>query len=172
MKAIGVVDFTNIPTGLLELDKVLKFNEVKIYKAGAICPGKYYFIIYGDNNSIENALKNIKGAKCKQIISGVSEKLIRGFERKKDKNDFGAIGVAEFFNIADGIKILDIILKENDVEVLKIVLGMTLAGKCYFVISGTLSSINQAIEHISNLPYKKVDISKINNPSEDILKYI
>ena len=63
-------------------------------------------------------------------------------------------------------------IKSIDVDIVKLVLGWTLAGKCYFVVGGETSSIDEAIVLVTGLPYKYMDISKINNPVENILDYI
>lgn len=172
MKALGIVEFNSIPKGIKELDKIIKFNELKIYKAGVTCPGKYYFIVYGDNSSVKDGLKDLTGERCKQVISGVSEKLLEALNRKREDKKFKAIGVVEFLNIADGVKVLDHVIKSVDVDIVKLVLGWTLAGKCYFVVGGETSSIDEAIVLVTGSSYKYMDISKINNPVENILDYI
>ena len=75
-------------------------------------------------------------------------------------------------NIADGVKVLDHVIKSVDVDIVKLVLGWTLAGKCYFVVGGETSSIDEAIVLVTGSSYKYMDISKINNPVENILDYI
>lgn len=57
----------------------------------------------------------------------------------------------EFLNIADGIKDLDHVIKSVDMDIVKLVLRWTLAGKCYFVIGGEKSSIDEAIVLVTGL---------------------
>ena len=61
MKTIGIAEFNNIPEGLKNLDMVLKKANVTIYKAGVTCPGKYYFIVYGENEDVKSAFQEVAG---------------------------------------------------------------------------------------------------------------
>ena len=171
MKAIGVVEFNLIPQGLKNLDMVLKRSDVEIYKAGVTCPGKYYFIIYGSNEDVKMAFENLHGQVKFEIISGVSNKLIEILEKKKDKELKSSIGIVEFFTISESVKTLDMILKNNNVEGLKLVLGSGIAGKSYFVITGDTSSVSESIESIKGKS-KYRESSVINNPDKNIIKFI
>ena len=171
MKTIGVVEFNSIPRGVENLDRVLKKSNVVVYKAGVTCPGKYYFVIYGSNEDVKLAFKDLHGQVKFEIISGVSNKVIEILEKKNVKEFKNSIGVVEFFTISESVKALDMILKNNDVEGLKLVLGSGIAGKSYFVITGDTSSVSGSIGTIENkLRYRESSI--INNPDENIIKFI
>ncbi|MGH4139743.1 BMC domain-containing protein [Clostridium sp.] len=68
--AIGVVETTNVVSGLFILDKALKAAEVKLFKLslGMAIGGKSYFVIYGDVSSVKEAVK--------EALSVVEEKKI------------------------------------------------------------------------------------------------
>ena len=57
--AIGVVETTNVVSGLFILDKALKAAQVKLFKLnlGMAIGGKSYFVIYGDVSSVKEAVK-------------------------------------------------------------------------------------------------------------------
>ena len=82
MKNVGIIEFNSIPKGIENLDRVIKRASVEVYKAGVTCPGKYYFIIYGENEEIKEAIASIEGELKFEIISGVSNKLVEILERK------------------------------------------------------------------------------------------
>ncbi|MEE1475273.1 BMC domain-containing protein [Fusobacterium sp.] len=171
MKTIGVVEFNNIPNGIKNLDLVLKKSDVKIYKAGVTCPGKYYFIIYGDNEDVKSAFEEVTCEAKFEIISGVSNKVIEILERRNKKDLGSSIGIIEFFTISESVKALDMILKGNTVETLKLILGNGIAGKSYFVITGDTSSVTEAINSVDEkIRYREKSL--INNPSENIIKFI
>ena len=171
MKTIGIAEFNNIPEGIKNLDIVLKKADVGIYKGGVTCPGKYYFIIYGDNEDVKSAFEEITGEAKFEIISGVSEKIIEILERKNKKELGNSIGVIEFFTIAESVKALDMILKSNTVETLKLILGSGIAGKSYFVITGDTSSVIEAVNSIDEkIRYREKSL--INNPDKNIIKFI
>ena len=81
------------------------------------------------------------------------------------------MGIIEFFTISESVKALDMILKGNTVETLKLILGNGIAGKSYFVITGDTSSVTEAINSVDEkIRYREKSL--INNPSENITKFI
>ena len=171
MKTIGIAEFNNIPEGLKNLDIVLKKADVVVYKAGVTCPGKYYFIIYGDNEDVKSAFQEVTGEAKFEIISGVSNKIIEILEKRNKKELESSIGIIEFFTISESVKALDMILKGNTVETLKLILGSGIAGKSYFVITGDISSVTEAVNSIDEkIRYREKSL--INNPDKNIIKFI
>ena len=171
MKTIGIAEFNNIPEGLKNLDIVLKKSDVAVYKAGVTCPGKYYFIIYGDNEDVKSAFQEVTGEAKFEIISGVSNKIIEILEKRNKKELESSIGIIEFFTISESVKALDMILKGNTVETLKLILGSGIAGKSYFVITGDISSVTEAVNSIDEkIRYREKSL--INNPDKNIIKFI
>lgn len=57
--AIGIVETTNVVSGIFILDKALKAAEVKLFKLslGMTTGGKSYFVIYGDVSSVKEAVE-------------------------------------------------------------------------------------------------------------------
>ena len=171
MKTIGIAEFNNIPEGLKNLYRVLKKADVVVYKAGVTCPGKYYFIIYGDNEDVKSAFQEVTGEAKFEIISGVSNKVIEILEKRNKKELGSSIGIIEFFTISESVKALDMILKGNTVETLKLILGSGIAGKSYFVITGDTSSVTEAVNSIDKkIRYREKSL--INNPDKNIIKFI
>lgn len=171
MKTIGIAEFNNIPEGLKNLDIVLKKADVVVYKAGVTCRGKYYFIIYGDNEDVKSAFQEVTGEAKFEIISGVSNKVIEILEKRNKKELGSSIGIIEFFTISESVKALDMILKGNTVETLKLILGSGIAGKSYFVITGDTSSVTEAVNSIDKkIRYREKSL--INNPDKNIIKFI
>lgn len=150
---------------------ILKVRSVVVYKAGVTCPGKYYFIIYGDNEDVKSAFQEVTGEAKFEIISGVSNKVIEILEKRNKKELGSSIGIIEFFTISESVKALDMILKGNTVETLKLILGSGIAGKSYFVITGDTSSVTEAVNSIDKkIRYREKSL--INNPDKNIIKFI
>ena len=63
-KAIGMVEYLTVSTGVQAADMILKTAKVSIIEAKTVCPGKYIIISSGElsavNASIE-ASKNVHG---------------------------------------------------------------------------------------------------------------
>lgn len=171
MSSIGVAEFSSIPEGIETLDKFLKIVNVDVYRAGTTCPGKYYFIVLGDTESINIGLNNLKEEQKKISISGVSEDILKAIRNQNNKKIKSSIGVFEFSNISESLYSLDNLIKKIDVTIVKLVLGYGIAGKSYYVITGNIDSIEEAIILVTE-SYKVKSYRKINNPSNGILKYI
>lgn len=171
MEAILIVEFNDIPKGMKNLDKILKLGNVKVYRAGVTCPGKYYFIVYGDNEAINYCVGKVEKQGKFEVISGVSRKIIEILGKNRDKVFYDTIGVVEFFTISESLKTLDMILKSIPVEVIKLILGGGLAGKSYFIVTGDTGALMEMTELLkSNSKYKSYEI--ITNPDEGLLKFI
>jgi microcompartment protein CcmL/EutN len=171
MNTIGIVEFKDIPTGIWTLDKVIKNSEVGVYKAGTTCPGKYFFIIYGDNESVKIALNEVEVSLKIKLISGVSKKILEILKGKNNVEIEKSIAIVEYTTISESISSLDHVLKNTDAKVLKLVLGYGIAGKSYYVITGDVSSIEEAVVLITGLSEYK-DLKVVNNPSFEMKKYI
>ena len=73
-EAIGVVETTNVVSGIFILDKALKAAEVRLFKLslGMAIGGKSYFVIYGDVSSVQEAVKEaLRGIDEKKIVSSI-----------------------------------------------------------------------------------------------------
>lgn len=171
MGSIGIAEFFSIAEGIETLDKFLKEVNVDVYKAGTTCPGKYYFIVIGDTESINTGLNSLSCEQTKIAISGVSEEILNVIKNKNSKKIKSSIGIFEFSNISESLYSLDGVLKKTNVEVLKLVLGYGIGGKSYYVITGNIDSIEEAMILVTE-SYKVKNYRKINNPSNGILKYI
>lgn len=171
MEAILIVEFNSIPIGIKTLDIILKKSNVEIYRAGVACPGKYFFIVYGTNEDINYCSNQIDKNGKFEIISGVSKRVIEILGKNKTKNIDDAIGIVEFFTISEGVKALDMILKSSSVEAIKLRLGNGIAGKSYFIVSGDISSVTEAMLQIEKtIKYKSYEI--INNPIKELSTFI
>ena len=47
-KAIGMVEYKTVASGVVAADAMVKTSEVDIIEAQTVCPGKYIVIISGD----------------------------------------------------------------------------------------------------------------------------
>ena len=171
MRSIGIAEFNSIPTGIEQLAKILKKVDVEVYRGGTTCPGKYYFIIYGEVEAISQGMREIEKSTNVEIVSGVAPELIKALNKKEVGKRFSAIGVFEFYGIPEGVKALDLVIKSVEISVLKLILGWTLAGKSYFVIGGDISSIEEAVVLVTG-SFKTRDIKIINNPTKELLDFI
>ena len=70
-KAIGMLEYTTVSTGIEATDMMVKTSEVELIEAQVVCPGKYISLICGDLSAVKAALDAAK--------SKFGEKLIDSF---------------------------------------------------------------------------------------------
>ena len=91
-KAIGMVEYLTVSTGVQAADMILKTAKVSIIEAKTVCPGKYIIIFSGElsavNASIE-ASKNVHGEKLIEV------RIARGMSGKSYLMLTGDIGAVE-----------------------------------------------------------------------------
>ena len=59
-KAIGMVEYKTVASGVVAADAMVKTSEVDIIEAQTVCPGKYIVIISGDLSAVRAAVDNAK----------------------------------------------------------------------------------------------------------------
>ena len=56
-KAIGMLEYMNVPTGVRAADTVLKTSQVEMLEAQTVCPGKYIMLFTGEISAVKASLE-------------------------------------------------------------------------------------------------------------------
>jgi len=176
LKSLGIMEFSSIAKGIETGDKMLKAATVEILMLRHICPGKFMIILTGEIGDVTEAVNSVV-AKDKEkivestVISNAHEDLISSFKKRAHFQCTEAIGVFETATVTSSIIALDLALKSASVRLIKVVLGNGIGGKSYFVISGSVSSVEEATKIAENSISSKRVIYKtiIPSPSKDII---
>lgn len=171
IKTLGMLEFRSIAKGIEIADVVLKAAEVELIECKTICPGKYMILISGEVGAVKEALDKAKDQSEEFLISSfllpsVHEDIINVLKNKtRLLSPSEAIGIVETTNVTSGIFILDKALKSAQVKLFKLMLGMAIGGKSYFIIYGDVSSVNEAVKEALNASEKKKVVYSIVIPS-------
>ena len=57
-RAIGMIEFKTVSSGVVATDNMVKTSDVELIEAETVCPGKYIAIIAGDLSAVDAAVKN------------------------------------------------------------------------------------------------------------------
>lgn len=148
--AVAIVELRSIASGISVVDKMLKASNVEPLYCKPICPGKFFIIVYGDVGSVNAALEVVKEDNkyiiSTQILPSIHEDIIKAIKNKYSDSTNSAIGIVETTSVAEGIVALDTSLKNGEVTLVKLSLGFTTGGKCYYIVSGELSGVKEAID--------------------------
>ena len=67
-KAIGMVEYLTVSTGVQAADMILKTAKVSIIEAKTVCPGKYIIIFSGDLSAVNSSIEASKSVHGEKLI--------------------------------------------------------------------------------------------------------
>lgn len=178
IRTIGMLELRSIAKGIESADAMLKAAQVDLIFNRTTCPGKYMIIVSGDVGSVKEAVDRgieIAGKYLVEsfILPSVHCDVVDGIKGiKKGFNATNAIGIFETITITAGIFALDASLKSGQVSLIKINLGAAIGGKSYFVVSGEVSSVVEALRAAENSIEQRKILEKaiIPHPSQELMK--
>lgn len=149
MDSLGIIESRGIAAGAVLTDIMLKAAAVTLVKAGTICSGRYLIYVAGDRSSVATAVQAAEGAGYPLVgsytLSNVSPQVVEALKRAAVTPERGAIGVIECRNVSSGIAAADQAVKRSTVELARIVTGQGINGKSYFVLTGDVASVEEAV---------------------------
>lgn len=177
ISSLGMVELNSIAKGIETTDAMLKSANIELLYSKHICPGKYIIVVSGDTEAVKLSVDRGLTVGQKNIIasfvlSNIHEDIINGLKRKFNYPVIRAIGVVEFTSAAEGLISLDKVLKYGNVSLVKLLMGSGIGGKCYFVITGDLSSVEEGLRFgMDGVKMKKlVNKAIIPYPDDELIK--
>lgn len=175
-KAIGMVEYLTVSTGIQAADMILKTAKVDIIEAHTVCPGKYIVIFSGDlsavNASIEASKNNYENKLIDCFVLGnPHQSIFPAIYGAADIKDKRALGTLETFSAASIIVAADEAAKTADVELIEIRIATGMCGKSYLMLTGDVAAVEAAIKKASSVVGKSgmlLDSSIIANPDENL----
>ncbi|MFP3155329.1 BMC domain-containing protein [Lachnospiraceae bacterium ZAX-1] len=149
-KAIGMLEYKTVSTGVLAADLVIKTAQVDIIEAQTVCPGKYIIIFTGDLSAVRASLDAAKKSYQEQLIDsfllgnpheGIFP-AIYGTVQIKNRN---ALGVLETFSSAAIFVAADEAAKTAQVDLIEIRVARGMCGKSYVFLTGEVAAVQAAI---------------------------
>ena len=149
MTAIGVVEVTSIPLGVLAGDQMVKTAQVDLVTAQTVCAGKYIVVVSGEVAAVKSAVAaGIEAASVtlvdSLIIPNVDERVIAAMSGACPAEQVQAVGVMETFSLASSISAADTAVKAADVELRKCYAPPSQTNFGGGLLSGTQSACNAA----------------------------
>ncbi|SMF80460.1 PduT-like ethanolamine utilization protein [Paenibacillus uliginis N3/975] len=176
--AIGVVELRSISKGYETADHMLKTSPVNIHHLKPICPGKFLIIMSGDTADVQEAMDTAKVAAGEFritdfVLHGVHPDIIEGLKRRYSSQSVDTIGIVETSTVSSGIYALNEALKQCDIRVKKMNLGMAIGGKFLAVFTGSVSDVEQGMKvFVSSIDQKRIIHNTVlRSPSEEIKQH-
>lgn len=175
MDTLGVVESKTIASGVDLADRMLKAAHVDLLRASSICSGRYLIYVSGDRGAVETAVTSaVQSGRSlfgNFVISNVSQQVMNVLKRSSSAQPGEALGVVECRSVAAGIAAADTTIKKAQVRLLRIVTGQGINGKSYFVVSGDVASVEEAVDTAKEaLGQKLVDAVVLPRPEEAVVR--
>ncbi|MBQ9963602.1 MAG: BMC domain-containing protein [Clostridia bacterium] len=149
-KAIGMIEYKTVSSGMLATDRMVKTAEVEVLEASTVCPGKYMVLISGELSAVRAAVDaasaHYPDALIDSFVLGNPHETI--FSALYGSTDIGApnaLGVLETFTAAAAIVAADVAAKTAQVELVELRLARGMCGKSYLLLTGEIAAVEAAI---------------------------
>lgn len=150
-KALGMIEFKTVASGITATDIMLKTADVEVVQANPVCPGKYLATIAGEISSVKAAIEAAEAYNSSMLIDKfvlgnpheAVQPAICGALEVKNRN---AIGILETFTAASAVVAADTAAKTALVDLIEVRLAKGMCGKSYVILTGSVSSVTAAIE--------------------------
>jgi len=150
-KALGLVEYKTVSSGITAADILVKTSDVNILQAETVCPGKYFALIEGSlsavNSAIEAAAKAIPDKLIDKFVLGnPHESIFEAIWGTTTIEVPGAIGILETYSVAQAIVGADVAAKTANVTLAELRLARGMCGKSYLILTGEVAAVTAAIE--------------------------
>lgn len=147
--ALGLIELCSIARGFSVCDAMVKRAAVTLVRSTTVHPGKFIILIRGGVDEVYESV--VAGRRASQdaliddlILPNPHDQLVSVLDGQRDVR-INAIGVFETYSVASVIRGADAALKAAEVEARSIRLADGLGGKGYFVLSGALHDVEEAV---------------------------
>lgn len=176
-KSIGFVEVKSIPVGIQTADEMLKAGNIEVLLATPICPGKYVIIVSGQVGPVKAAMAKAEMVAGMYLIEAyhldnINEKVLPAISGVTEVEDIKAVGTVETISALTSVIAADIAVKAAKVEIVDIRIARGLGGKGFFMITGEVSSVKQAIQATLNRMGEEgviISTSVIASPHKDLI---
>ncbi|MGO5051710.1 BMC domain-containing protein [Lachnospiraceae bacterium LCP25S3_G4] len=179
-KAIGMIEFKTVASGITAADAMIKTAQVDIVEAQTVCPGKYIAIVTGDLSAISAAVEVAKVQYPEQLIDSFvlgnpHEDIFPAIYGTTNVETVSALGILETYDAASIIVAADVAAKTAIVSLIELRIAKGMCGKSYMLLTGEVSAVTAAIDKAKALVGENgmmLDSSVIAHPDKQIIESI
>lgn len=179
-KAIGMVEYKTVSTGLLVADTMLKTAQVEIIEAQTVCPGKYIVLLRGDLSAVNACIEVARSRYSEHLIDSFilgnpHESIFAAIYGATQIEKVKALGILETFSAASIIVAADVAAKTAQVELIELRIARGMCGKSYMMLTGEVAAVEAAIAKAKIEVGENamlLDSSIIANPDSKLCKSI
>jgi len=179
-KAIAIVEFTTISTGIKAADMMAKTADIDIVESQAVCPGKYMIVIAGLLSAVNASVDAVKSVFGTKFISGYvlgnpHEGILPAFYGAAKIDKMRALGVFETFDAATAVLAADMAAKTAVIDLIEVRLAKGMCGKSFVTLTGEISAVEAAVARAAAVAGEAgmlLDTAVIANPDDKLIQFI
>ncbi len=179
-KAIGMVEYKTVSSGMRAADRMVKTADVDILEASTVCPGKFLVLISGELSAVRAAVDAAATHDPEPLIDSFvlgapHDSIFTALYGTADVGDPEALGVLETFSSSAAIVAADIAAKTALVELIELRLARGMCGKSYLLLTGGIAAVQAAIDRAQSGAGENgmfLDSAVIPHPDEKTWKSI
>ena len=150
-KAIGLIEYRTISTGIKAADVLIKAADVEVLEAHPVCPGKYIILCAGRLGAVKAAVEAATTPYPEMLVDSFvlgnpHETLFTAIYGASDVGEPEALGMVETFSVAGAIVAADVAAKTADVKLIELRLARGLSGKAFVLLTGDVAAVTAAVE--------------------------
>lgn len=179
-KAIGMIEYATVSTGVKAADMMAKTADVEIMQAETVCPGKYIVLICGSLSAVKASVEASKSSFGERyidsfVLGNPHDDIFPAIYGATDPGNVDALGIIETYSAASVIVAADNAAKTADVKLLEIRIAKGMCGKSYVMLTGDVAAVTAAVERAAELTGEGgmlLDTAVIPNPDKELWKNI
>lgn len=177
-RAIGMVEYKTVSTGIKAADMIVKTAQVELIQSQTVCPGKFIILFTGEISAVRASVDAVErtyeeGLIDKFVLGNPHESIMKALTCTTDIDDVEALGVMETFTGAAIIVAADYAAKNAEVDLMEIRVARGMCGKSYLLLTGSVAAVTESIEgackHIEG-DGTLLDYAIIPRPSKEFIK--
>lgn len=179
-RAIGMIEFKTVATGVVAADAMVKAAAVELIEAQVVCPGKYIALVTGNLSAVDAAVEVARTQYEEQyidsfVLGNPHEGIFPAIYGTTHVENISSLGILETYNAATIIVAADIAAKTAEVELIELRIAKGMCGKSYLFLCGEVSAVSAAIDKARASVAESgmyLDSSVIAHPDPQICKSI
>ncbi|VEA32720.1 polyhedral body protein [Salmonella enterica subsp. enterica] len=149
-QAIGILELTSIAKGMELGDAMLKSANVNLLVSKTICPGKFLLMLGGDIGAIQQAIETGTSQAGEMLVdslvlANIHPSVLPAISGLNSVDKRQAVGIVETWSVAACISAADRAVKGSNVTLVRVHMAFGIGGKCYMVVAGDVSDVNNAV---------------------------
>lgn len=179
-KAIGMVEYKTVSSGVTAADAMVKAAEVDVIEAQTVCPGKYIAVISGELSAVRAAVETAKVNYGTHLINSFvlgnpHESIFPAIYGAAAVEQVSALGILETYDASSIIVAADVAAKTAIVTLMELRIARGMCGKSYLMLTGEVAAVEAAIEKAKReigADGMYLDSSVIAHPDEKIWRAV